>query len=104
MSQNDKESLEKCHQRYLNHEFNPQALHIFAKNSNVDAHNEQMLEKLCTDIRSFDVIQNGRNSTKKSKISAKRLSVPLRLAINARGMITTNISVIDGIANGVKER
>ena len=98
----DRESLERCHRRYLNHEYNPQALHLFAKNADVDAHNDQMLERFCNDIHSFDPINNnGKPIARSKKKIGKSSEGPSRLAINARVMITKNISVIDGIANGV---
>ena len=102
MNKNDREILEQCHQRYLNHEYNPQALYLFAKNADVDAHNDQMLERLCDDIRSFDTMNsNGKSLVRSREKMGKSSHVPLRLAIDARVMITKNISVIDGIANGV---
>lgn len=102
MIKSDGETLERCHRRYSNHEYNPQALHLFAENADVDAHNEQMLERFCNGIRSFDPINNNGKSIPRSKKKMERGSqAPLRLAINARVMITKNISVIDGIANGV---
>ncbi|CAF4327859.1 unnamed protein product, partial [Rotaria magnacalcarata] len=49
----DHDLLEQCHQNYFKKEYHREALHIFAKNAQVDAHNEEMIEKCCTDIRSF---------------------------------------------------
>ena len=105
ITKKDRESLEKCHQRLLNKEYDPQALHLFAKYADVDAHNEQVLERLCNDIRSFDEINSSGKPIARSKNKIGKSShPPLRLAINARVMITRNISVIDGIANGVTEQ
>ncbi|CAF5174403.1 unnamed protein product, partial [Rotaria magnacalcarata] len=41
----DHDLLEQCHQNYLKKEYHREALHIFAKNAQVDAHNEEMIEK-----------------------------------------------------------
>ncbi|CAF1381764.1 unnamed protein product [Rotaria magnacalcarata] len=101
----DHDLLEQCHQNYLKKEYHREALHIFAKNAQVDAHNEEMIEKCCTDIRSFYEVdanekQVQNNISKQTKTNKK----PLRLAKNARVMITKNISVNDGLANGVTGR
>ncbi|CAM4800160.1 unnamed protein product [Rotaria magnacalcarata] len=53
LTNEDRDMLEKCHQRYLTKEYHPEALHLFPKNVQVDAHNEQMIEKVCTNIRTF---------------------------------------------------
>jgi len=53
MIEEDRKKFEKCHQRYLNQEYRPEALHLFAKNAQVHEHNEQMIDKTCTDIRPF---------------------------------------------------
>ncbi|CAF1383790.1 unnamed protein product [Adineta steineri] len=105
MTKEDREALEKCHQRYLNNEYNPEALHLFAKNAQVDAHNEKLLDKICTNIRTLYEVNNNNiqmkaNENKQSKKNSK----PLRLAKNARVMITKNICVNDGLANGVTGR
>jgi hypothetical protein len=105
MSEEDRKTLEKCHQRYLNKEYHPEALHLFAKNAQVDAHNEMMIEKICTDIRIFYEIDHNNKEikSKKDKVPLKT-NKTLRLAKNARVMITKNICVNDGLANGVLGR
>ena len=45
MTKEDRDALQKCHQRYLNKEYRPEALHLFAKNAQVDAHNEANVRK-----------------------------------------------------------
>ena len=105
MLEKDRLLLEKCHQRYLNKEYHPEALHLFAKNIHVDIHNNEMIDKICSDIRTFyETDSNDRelkpNDAKQQKSNQK----VLRLAINARVMITKNLSVHDGLANGTMGR
>ncbi|CAF5091927.1 unnamed protein product, partial [Rotaria sp. Silwood1] len=105
MSKEDRDVLEKCHQRYLNKEYHPEALHLFAKNAQVDAHNEEMIEKICTNIRTFyEVDSNDKEIKQGDSKHSRKNNKPLRLAKNARVMITKNISVNDGLANGVTGR
>lgn len=105
ITQEDREILEKCHQRYLNKEYHREALHLFAKNADVDAHNEKMINQICTDIRTFHEIDRKGNEIKPKKGRyGKMLHVPIRLAKDARIMITKNICVSDGLANGVTGR
>src|SRR4051794_25640479 len=82
MNKDDRESLEKCHQRYLNHEHNPQALHLFSKNVDVDAHNHRILERFCNNIRSFDEVNSNTKSNVRCKNKIEKNSHnSLRLAI-----------------------
>ena len=61
-----------------------------------------MLERFCNDIRPFDPTNNNGKPIARSKKKMEKSShASWRLVINARVMITKNISVIDGIANGV---
>ena len=105
VTQLDREMLQKCHQRYLNKEYHREALHLFAKNIDVDNHNENMIDQICTDIRTFHEIDGkGQEIKPKKGRYGKMLHVSLRLAKDARVMITKNISVSDGLANGVTGR
>lgn len=71
----------------------------------VDAHNQNMLEKFCKNIRTFQETNSSVKSVGKSKpVISKHSHTSLQLAINARVMITRNISVVDGITNGVTGR
>lgn len=105
MSEDDRLTLEKCHQRYLNQEYHPEALHLFAKNAKVDLHNAMMIEKVCTDIRTFHEVDKTNAEIKcDESITRGRKTNSLRLAKNARVMITKNLCVSDGLANGVVGR
>ena len=104
MSKEDRDILEKCHQRYLKKEYHREALHLFARNAQVDAHNEEMIEKICTNIRSFYEVDSYDKKIKPNDSKQNKKNKPLRLAKNARVMITKNICVNDGLANGVTGR
>ncbi|CAF3367790.1 unnamed protein product [Rotaria socialis] len=105
LTNEDRDMLEKCHQRYLTKEYHPEALHLFPKNVQVDAHNEQMIEKVCTNIRTFYETDNKNKEIKQNESkSIKKTNKQLRLAKNARVMIIKNICVNDGLANGVTGR
>ncbi|CAF4805262.1 unnamed protein product, partial [Rotaria sp. Silwood2] len=105
MNKEDREILEKCHQRYLNKEYHSEALHLFPKNDQVDAHNEQMIEKICINIRTFYEVDNHNREIKPNdNKSTKKMNKVLKLAKNARVMIIKNICVNDGLANGVTGR
>ena len=104
MSKEDRDILEKCHQRYLKKEYHREALHLFARSAQVDAHNEEMIEKICTNIRSFYEVDSYDKEIKPNDSKQNKKNKPLRLAKNARVMITKNICVNDGLANGVKGR
>ncbi|CAF4925532.1 unnamed protein product, partial [Rotaria sp. Silwood2] len=102
MSKEDRDMLEKCYQRYLNKEYHPEALHLFARNAQVDIHNEEMIKKICTNIRTFyEVDRNNKEINQNEPKRTKRINKPLQLAKNAKVMITKNICVNDGLANGV---
>ena len=104
-TEEDRKALEKCHQRYLNKEYHPRALHLFAKNTQVDAHNNLMLDIVCKDIRTFYEVDAQDKEIKTIKDQHKgKASGTLRLAKDARVMITKNIAVNDGLANGVMGR
>ncbi|CAF1332421.1 unnamed protein product [Rotaria sordida] len=105
MDKEDRDSLEKCHRRYLHKEYHSEALHLFARNAQVDAHNGEMIEKICTNIRTFyEVDSNNKEIKQNESKHTKKINKPLRLAKNARVMITKNICVKDGLANGVTGR
>ncbi|CAF1481232.1 unnamed protein product [Adineta ricciae] len=105
MIKQDRNILEKCHQRYLNKEYSVQALHLFAKNIDVDEHNNEILDRICNDIKVFYEIDKKGNQVKLCQSRyGKILHAPLRLAKDARIMITNNICVADGLANGVTGR
>ncbi|CAF1342336.1 unnamed protein product [Rotaria sordida] len=105
MNKEDRNSLEKCHQRYLHKEYHPESLHLFAKNTQVDTHNEEMIEKICINIRTFyEVDSNDKEIEQNESKNTKKINKPLRLAKNARVMLTKNICVKDGLANGVTGR
>ncbi|CAF1331247.1 unnamed protein product [Rotaria sordida] len=102
MDKEDRDSLEKCHRRYLHKEYHSEALHLFARNAQVDAHNEEMIEKICTNIRTFyEVDSNDKEIKQNESKHTKKINKSLRLAKNARVMMTKNICVNDGLANGV---
>ncbi|CAF3421607.1 unnamed protein product [Rotaria socialis] len=107
VNQQDQDMLEKCHQRYLSKDYHPEALHLFPKNAQVDEHNEQMIEKVCANIRIFHEVDSNNKEIKhnesKSKSNKKKSKV-LKLAKNAKVMIIKNICVNDGLANGVTGR
>ncbi|CAF4482171.1 unnamed protein product [Rotaria sp. Silwood2] len=102
MSKEDRDMLEKCYQRFLNKEYHPEALHLFARNAQVDIHNEEMVKKICTNIRTFyEVDKNDKEINQNESKHTKRINKPLQLAKHAKVMITKNICVNDGLANGV---
>ena len=105
ITKSDQEILQKCHQRYLNKEYHREALHLFAKNVDVDGYNEKMIHEICTDIRTFhEIDRNGQEIKPKKGRYGKMLHVPLRVAKDARVTITKNVCVSDGLANGVTGR
>ena len=85
------------------------ALFIFAKNKEVDEHNDKMLQEKCTDISvivAVDVVRNKRTGKLEQRLASasntKADSLPsrLRIAVGARVMITKNIDTEHGITNG----
>ncbi|CAF3204209.1 unnamed protein product [Rotaria sp. Silwood2] len=102
MSKEDRDMLENCYQRYLKKEYHSEALHLFARNAQVDIHNEEMIKKICTNIRTFyEVDRNDKEINQNESKHTKRINKPLQFAKNAKVMITKNICVNDGLANGV---
>ena len=83
----------------------PEALHIYALNSDVDAHNEKMLNSLggqIITIRSIDSKtdqQTGRIENVSLGKKASGLWEEIKLSIGARVMLTKNVDVTDGLAN-----
>ncbi|CAF1426953.1 unnamed protein product [Adineta ricciae] len=64
-----------------------------------------MPDRICNDIKVFYEIDKKGNQVKScQRRYSKILHAPLRLAKNARIMITNNICVADGLANGVTGR
>ena len=101
---------EKLLGRLTSHENCPHdALFIYAKNKEVDQHNEDMLLKKCRDISEIvavDVVRNrttGRLEERPAlKANQKSGSLPgrLRIAVGARVMVTKNVDTEHGITNG----
>ncbi|CAF4675643.1 unnamed protein product, partial [Rotaria sp. Silwood2] len=61
-----------------------------------------MIKKICTNIRTFyEVDRNDKEINQNEPKQTKRINKPLQLAKNAKVMITKNICVNDGLANGV---
>lgn len=89
ISKEDKETLTQCYRRYLNKEFNSETLHLFARNVDVDAHNEAMILRVCSDIQTvYELNKHGHEIKPKSNGYGKVFHAPLRLAKNARVMLT----------------
>ena len=101
---------EKLLGRLTSHENCPHdALFIYAKNKEVDHHNEEMLLNKCRDISEIvavDVVRNrttGRLEERPAlKANQKSESLPgrLRIAVGARVMVTKNVDTEHGITNG----
>ena len=85
------------------------ALHIYARNDDVDKHNKDKLEALNTQtytITAIDTIQDGGTHKQLEKpYQTTRKDTPLvpelELKIGARAMLITNVDVSDGLSNGV---
>ena len=79
---------EKLLARLTSHENCPHdALFIYAKNKEVDHHNEEMLQKKCRDISEIvavDVVRNRRTDSLPSR---------LRIAVGAGVMVTKNVPI-----------
>ncbi|CAF2392769.1 unnamed protein product [Rotaria sp. Silwood2] len=81
INKEDHDVLEKCHQRYLKKEYHSEALHLFAKNAQIDAHNEELIEKICTDIRTFyEVRGNDKEIRPNESKNTRKINKPLPLA------------------------
>ena len=86
-----------------------QALHVFKTNKEVDLHNTEHLGKLTTQVFDIKAIDQKKDvhtgiidvniSTKPSDTGGLREVVSI--AVGARVMVTVNIDVSDGLANGV---
>lgn len=77
---------------------------MFSGNDQVYAHNEAMIDKFCTDIRTFYALDKYDREIKAGGIKYRKNSkITLRLAKNASVMITKTY-VSDGLANGVRGR
>ena len=83
----------------------PEALHIYALNKDVDAHNEKMLNILCEEIITIKSIdsktdqQTGRIENISLKEKESQLWKEIKVAVGARVMLTKNVDVTDGLAN-----
>ena len=83
----------------------PEALHIYALNKDVDAHNEKMLNILCEQIITIKSIdsktdqQTGRIENISLKEKESQLWKEIKVAVGARVMLTKNVDVTDGLAN-----
>ena len=85
------------------------ALHIYAKNEDVNRHNDEKLEALDAEtlvITAIDTIQDGGTCKQlETPYQTTRNDSPLvsqlKLAIGARAMLITNVDVSDGLSNGV---
>ena len=92
---------------YPNH-----ALHVYRLNVDVDQRNGAMLNALAPESQQYsipacDAIASQTNHTDLSTLSDKRsdtggLHSVLKIAIGARVMLTTNVCVSDGLANGAR--
>ena len=88
------------------------ALHVYRLNVNVDEHNLRMLNSLAPEIQqysiqAYDAIASQTNHLDLSTLSNKRsdtggLHSVLKIAIGAKVMLTTNVDVSDGLANGAR--
>ena len=80
------------------------ALHVYAKNKDVDDRNIVMLHRLSSDIviiKATDfVTSRGKTYKKKSNIAADGLPHELKLSVGAKVMLQRNIDVSDGLVNG----
>ncbi|XP_062600308.1 uncharacterized protein LOC134261943 [Saccostrea cucullata] len=84
------------------------ALHIFSTNNEVDAHNEQMVETVCSPClystaKDYTKSTSGTLLLRKlpySSSSPENLPDIIKLGINARVMLTRNIDTEDGLVNG----
>ena len=83
----------------------PEALHIYALNKDVDAHNEKMLNQLGGQIITIQSIdsktdhQTGRIDNISLGKKESGLWKEIKVAIGARVMLTKNVDVSDGLAN-----
>ena len=90
-----------------------EALHVYRLNVDVDNHNEHMLKRLPSvstryEVKSSDVI-TGQNKhidlallSKSKRTDTGGLHSVLNIAVGARVMLTTNVSVSDGLVNGAR--
>jgi len=89
-----------------------EALHVYRLNADVDERNEHMLSKLDSSTRRYEVKASDadRGQTKHidlASLSGKRKETGgshgiLKIACDARVMLTTNVDVLDGLANGAR--
>jgi len=89
-----------------------EALHVYRLNADVDERNEHMLSKLDSATRRYEVKASDADTGQTKHIdlaslSGKRIETGglqgvLKIACGARVMLTTNVDVQDGLANGAR--
>jgi hypothetical protein len=89
------------------------ALHVFAFNKDVDAHNRKKLNEIASEqqqivIKAADdkydstgIVDVSKMHTSKSRSNTGGLETYLHVAIGARVMLTVNVDTADGLVNGV---
>ena len=105
LQESDENALKSCVDRT---NIPQDALHVFARNKDVDLHNNTLLHKNCTDIKIVEAQDYGKDGhTGKSKLllNARKalsddLTDHLTIATGARVMLLRNIDVTDGLVNG----
>ena len=83
-------------------------LHIYALNKDVKKYNDKMLHMTCENIITIQALdvpltgnQKGAPRTTPVRDAKTMLADSVKLAANARVMLTTNLDVSDGLSNGV---
>ena len=81
------------------------ALHVYARNCDVDSHNQRQLTNLNQHIESFVAIDRKPESLKNFKIQQDSkytggLPDEIQLSLGARVMLIRNIDISDGLVNG----
>jgi hypothetical protein len=106
----DIELLKSCEITENSPNYPNNALHVYRLNVDVDARNNVMLNSIANEddqyvIEAIDSIAGQTKHINLSQLSKKRsetggLHVVLKLALNARVMLTANVDVSDGLVNG----
>ncbi|CAF3166924.1 unnamed protein product [Rotaria socialis] len=99
MLKEDLDILERCHQQHLNKEYFSEVLHLFTKNTDIDAHNEKMIDLICADIHTLFEIDRKRKKKSKTNRYDKLLFNRLPVVKTARHMLTKNRYIHDNLAN-----
>ena len=89
-----------------------EALHVYKLNADVDEHNNHMLRRIPSTVRRYavkasDAVTGQTKHIDLASLSSKRtetggLHSVLNIAVGARVMLTTNVSVSDGLVNGAR--